>query len=329
MNTGRRRGVALLTVLLLVAAMSALAVGLLDDIRISLRRTKALREVDQARWYALGAEALARVRIAQLQALTPGRTTLAGDWEGRTFRFPIEEEGLLEVRIEDGSNCFNLNSLILRDPESEAYLRNDLARLELVALLRALEVSGLEAERIAATAADWIDPDQRAEANGAEDDAYTALERPYRTADGPMAEVSELRAVSGVTPALYRRLRPYLCALPDFNLAPINVNTLRLEDAPLVSMLTLGAVAPNQARSVIGARPAGGWESVLLFWQAPQLVAAEPPAPVLQQTRLETRFFALESHVVLGGADIVMTAQLEALSSGKLRVRARRWTADE
>jgi len=327
--TGNRRGVALLTVLLLVAAMSALAVGLLDDIRISLCRTKALREVDQARWYALGAETLARVRIAQLQALTPGRTTLAGDWEGRTFRFPIEEDGLLEVRLEDGSNCFNLNSLILRDPDTDSYLRNDLARLQLVALLRALEVSGLEAERIAAAAADWIDPDQRAEADGAEDDAYTALEQPYRTGDGPMAEVSELRAVSGVSPALYARLRPFLCALPDFNLAPINVNTLRPEDAPLVSMLALGAVSPQQARIVIGARPPGGWESALLFWAAPQFAPAQPPAPVLQQTRLQTRFFDLESRVVLGGADVVMTAQLESIPPGKVRVRARRWTADE
>lgn len=325
----QRRGVALLTVLLLVAAMSALAVGLLDDIRISLRRARTLREMDQARWYALGAEALARVRIAQLQALTPGRTTLAGDWEGRAFRFPIEEDGLLEVRVRDGSNCFNLNSLIQRDPESDAYVRNELGRRELAALLRALEVSGVEADRIAGAAADWIDPDQRAEADGAEDEAYTDLERPYRTGDGPMAEVSELRAVNGVTPALYRRVRPFLCALPDFDLAPINLNTLRVEDAPLVSMLTLGAVRPEQARIVIGARPPGGWESALVFWAAPQLAGAEPPAPVLQQTRLETRFFDVESRVVLGGADVVMTAQLESIPPGKVRVRARRWTADE
>ena len=48
-------GVALMTVLLLVAVMSTLAVGILDDIRFSLRRTENARNVGQAQWYALGA----------------------------------------------------------------------------------------------------------------------------------------------------------------------------------------------------------------------------------------------------------------------------------
>jgi general secretion pathway protein K len=321
--------VALLTVLLLVAAMSALAVGLLQDTRMALRRTKALREVDQARWYALGAEALARARIGQLQALTPGRTTLAGDWEGRTFRFPLDEGGLLEVTVRDGTACFNLNSLVRRDAESEAFLPDPLAREQFVALMRALEISALEAERIAAAAADWIDPDQRALAGGAEDDAYARAERRLRTGDGPMAEVSELRAVSGVTAEVYRTLRPFLCTLPDFELAPINVNTLRLEDAPLLSMLTRGAISPAQARVLLAARPANGWESLVLFWGQPQLASADPPARVLQQAQVRTRFFDLQSRVVLGGADVVMSAQLEAIAPERIRVRARRWTADE
>ena len=54
------QGVALLTVLLMVAVMAAIAVAVLDDIRFSVRRTANAQTTAQARWYALGAETLAR-----------------------------------------------------------------------------------------------------------------------------------------------------------------------------------------------------------------------------------------------------------------------------
>ncbi len=40
-----------------------------------------------------------------------------------------------------------------------------------------------------------------------------------------------------VTPELYERLRPWICALPGTALLPINVNTLLPEQAPLLAML--------------------------------------------------------------------------------------------
>src|SRR3546814_2109829 len=54
-----QKGVALLTVLLLVAVMSVLVMGMLDDIRFGLRRTSNAQAMAQAQWYALGAESLA------------------------------------------------------------------------------------------------------------------------------------------------------------------------------------------------------------------------------------------------------------------------------
>ncbi|HAV49421.1 MAG TPA: general secretion pathway protein GspK, partial [Brevundimonas sp.] len=61
-----RKGMALLTVLLMVTVMAAIAVALLDDVRFSTRRASNLASVGQAQWYALGAEALARKRIERL-----------------------------------------------------------------------------------------------------------------------------------------------------------------------------------------------------------------------------------------------------------------------
>ncbi|MFY8139424.1 MAG: type II secretion system minor pseudopilin GspK, partial [Caulobacter sp.] len=64
MRRADENGAALLTVLLLVAVMSVIAVGVLDDIRFGVHRTANATGRNQAQLYALGAEELARARIA-------------------------------------------------------------------------------------------------------------------------------------------------------------------------------------------------------------------------------------------------------------------------
>jgi general secretion pathway protein K len=46
--------------------------------------------------------------------------------------------------------------------------------------------------------------------NGAEDNAYLAAGKPYGAKDGPFDSVEELQLVLGMTPELYRRLKPAL-----------------------------------------------------------------------------------------------------------------------
>ena len=103
---------ALLTVLLLVAVMSVVAVVILDDVRFSVRRATNVETQAQLQWYAAGAESLARRQVADLVAADPIRTPLEPRWDGRVFSFPIEE-GALQAVVSDGQACFNLNSLVL------------------------------------------------------------------------------------------------------------------------------------------------------------------------------------------------------------------------
>ena len=58
-----REGMALLTVLLLVAVMSVVAVAVLDDVRFSVRRATNAEGQAQAQMYADGAELLALRQI--------------------------------------------------------------------------------------------------------------------------------------------------------------------------------------------------------------------------------------------------------------------------
>ncbi|MDP2214168.1 type II secretion system minor pseudopilin GspK [Phenylobacterium sp.] len=316
------RGVALLTVLLLVAVLATLASVVLDDIRFGLRRAANAQAVGQARWYALGAETLAAGQIGAL-ARAADRITLDGGWSDRPFSFPVEN-GLIQSRITDGAACFNLNSVV--QGAGDVLSRRDLGVAQFNALLTALTFAPREAEMLAAALTDWIDSDGVRESGGAEDEAYLAGTPAYRTGGTLLAEVSELRAIRGFTPGVYVRLRPYVCALPTTDLSPINVNTLTSDKAVLITMLTEGAVGPELARPVIAARPLGGW-SVEDFWRQPALVEHIPADP--SQVKATTRFFTLQTQVDYLDAEVVASGLFEVDPSGQVRLAARRWTYDE
>lgn len=320
------RGMALLIVLVLVAVISTLAVGILEDVRFAIRRTANAEAVGQARWYAMGAETLAEAQLRRLAKIDTARTTLRGGWNGRVFRFPIEG-GVMQGRVSDGVACFNLNSVVMG--AGDQLQARELGVRQFTALLTALRTPQGEAEALAGALADWIDSDDVRETAGAEDEAYARGLRPYRTAGALMAEVSELRAVRGVTPELYDRIRLFVCALPTVDLSPINVNTVPEDRAVLISMLTDGAVAPEAAARVLARRPPGGWSNTDAFWAEEGLADAAPGGEAGQQATVRTRFFTLETDVVFADAEVVSSALFEQDAAGDVRLVARRWTRDE
>lgn len=316
------RGVALLTVLLLVAVLATLASVVLDDIRFGVRRAANAEAVGQARWYALGAERLAASQIAALVGGS-GRVTLETGWAERTFSLPLEN-GMIQGRLADGAACFNLNSVV--DGTGDVISKRATGVAQFNALLTALGFAPREAEILAAALTDWIDSDGIRESGGAEDEAYLAGSQAYRTGGTLLAEVSELRAIRGFTGPVYDRLRPYVCALPTNDLSPINVNTLTPDKAVLITMLTEGKVSPELARRVIADRPAGGW-SASDFLQLPAIIQGVPADPgQIQET---TRFFTLQTEVTYLDAEVVASGLFEVDPSRQVRLVARRWTYDE
>ncbi|MEH6664946.1 MAG: type II secretion system minor pseudopilin GspK, partial [Brevundimonas sp.] len=173
-----REGMALLTVLLLVAVMAALSVVMLDDIRFSVRRATNASAMGQARWYGLGAETLARSQVRRLMDQNSSRTPLEPEWNGRTFDFPVDEGGAIRVTVRDGQACFNLNSVVTG--QDEALARNDDGVRQFLALAAATGVAEARARAMADALVDWIDSDSRSEPLGGEDGAYAGQANPYR-----------------------------------------------------------------------------------------------------------------------------------------------------
>lgn len=321
-----RRGMALLTVLLLVAVMAALCVVLLDDVRFSVRRTTNAESQAQAQAYAAGAEALARRRLSDLVRADPARTPLQPQWNGRVFALPLEEgEGRAVIR--DGQSCFNLNSLALG--QGEDLIARPEGAAQFIALGAALGVPRGRMAAVAAALTDWMDGDDEVSPQGAEDAAYASRPTPYRTGGVMLAEVSELRAVAGVDDELYRRLRPYLCALPEARLSPLNVNTLEPQDAVLLVAISRGVVGLNAAKAAIAARPATGWSSPDAFWAQPALSGVVVDEEAKGQITLATRYFDLRVEIEHGDARAVRTALIHVAPDGAARTVIRRWTPEE
>lgn len=316
----RQAGVALLTVLLLVAVMSVLVMSVLDDIRFGLRRASNAQSMAQAQWYALGTETLAMAQIERLSRRDPDRTTLVGDWNDRPLVFPVEH-GAISARLSDATACFNLNSVV--EGAAELWQRRDAGSIQFGALLRALDVPAHQADALVDALVDWIDSDSVPGGLGAEDPSYLSRSPAHRTSGALLAEPSELRAIVGFDDAIYTRLRPHVCALPTDALSPINLNTLDETDAVLLSMLTNGALGPDTARRLIRARPPGGWPDLDTFWSHRLLAGVETSESVREQISLQTRFFALQSQVEYAGAQVVSSALFEH-DAGRTRLVARR-----
>lgn len=298
----REEGAALINVLVLVGILSALAAGLFDRLRLARHLDAARGAAETAQATALAGEALLLARLPAMRSLPAGAVALPGG---------------SSVRLVPGGNCFNLNSVAI-GPAGAAVARPQ-GIAQFTRLLVALDLPEAEAIRIAAATADWIDADQQPQPGGAEDAAYARAVPAYRTGGTLMADVSEWRAVAGVTPALYARAAPHLCALPETALSRPNINSLAASDAPVLA--AIAGVPLVTARAAIAARPRAGWASAADFWNQPLLAGRSIAADALRQPQLH------DSHVAFtlsAGGVVVERGLIDATPGRPPRLLARR-----
>lgn len=304
------RGAALLSVLLLVAVMAVIAATALDRLTVATRIASSAATVDQGRAFAMAAEQITLRRIANLKSREPGKLSLSGDWLGRDIILPLPS-GEGRVKLRDENNCFNLNSLAAETLPGRLTQRRQ-AVAQFAALMTAVGVNAGQAAPIAGAAADWIDSDNVVGPLGAEDAAYRSMVGGYLPANRKMADVSELRAVRGVTPKIYARLRPWICVLPVAEPVKLNVNTLTVAQAPLVTMLLPDDISLSAARAALAARPAGGYGSSVRFWKSGPLRGIDPPVDVAEQVGVTSRWLALSTRIAMGEGQLAVQSLIDA-----------------
>jgi general secretion pathway protein K len=248
---GRQRGVALIIALILVALATILATKLSFDGWLERRRTIGIIATEQAYEFGTGAEALAADALNQIGQSAPASSSgtasasqtapvvagqsaqqvnLTQPWAQPTQPLPItspddpeaEPIGTLQAVMQDQQGRFNLNNLahMMQGPNGQWI--EDPQPLE--QFQRLLASVGLE-PKWAGMARDWIDPDdQPGQPDGAEDSVYTMQNPPYRTGNWPMMSPAELMNLPGFGADRYRKIAPYVTALPTAT-AKINVCT--------------------------------------------------------------------------------------------------------
>jgi general secretion pathway protein K len=234
--------------------------------------------------------------------------------------------GLVEARLRDGGNCFNVNS-VAQGNAREGLSRRPTGVAQFSGLMLLSGVPTAEAQRIAEAAADWIDSDIEAAPAGAEDGAYGAGEQPYRTGNTLFADPSELRALIGMRPEYYARIRPFICALPTADLSPINVNTLLPNQTLLLAMLAPGRLSDAAVRRVLATRPPAGWNNPTEFWRNEALSALAIPLDAQQQVQVRTDWFLLDISARVEQTEFFQTSLVDARLQPS-RVVQRRWERD-
>jgi general secretion pathway protein K len=191
-----------------------------------------------------------------------------------------------------------------------------------------MDVPEASARTIAESAADWVDAGVIPLPAGAEDAHYAQGEQGYRTGNTYFHDVSELRTVQGMTPDIYKRLRPWICALPVAGPSPINFNTLTPEQAPLVAMLAPERISLQVAAQAISERPPSGWESGPQFFLTPALKGVSAPLEAELQPQAATQWFSLDVTVEVNGAELEETALFDARTK-PVKLVSRRWGESE
>jgi general secretion pathway protein K len=309
---GDDRGAALVTVLIMVAVLSTLALAMMETSRFSMRRTANQTQMDQARWYVFGAEAYALRLVRDLTALDS--SVDQSQWQGRPFTYPLDD-GLMTLTLWDGSNCFNLNSLLSQD-EDGAFAADATGQIQLARIfdLRGIRIDGTGRALVAAIA-DWIDPDTFPGAGGAEDEAYASRGATYRPGNTLFADVSEVERIAGVDPSALRQLGDLVCVRPTNARNQLNINTLQIDDAALLAAAISGDLSLQAAEDVIRDRPAGGWNSIDAFFSHPRLAGRE----VTEQTKAlftkTSRYYVLVARVQHGGSVETSASLIEAIGA--------------
>jgi general secretion pathway protein K len=334
----RERGVALIIALILVALAAILATKLSFDSWLERRRAVSIMATEQAFHFGMGAEALAADVLTQsmqgvqmgpngqAQTTSSGTTTttsgnsnqvtLAQAWAQPTQPMPITPEndpegepiGVLQGSLEDMQGRFNLNNLahvvnlngqVMEDP------------VPLQQFQRLLVAVGLE-PKWAGIARDWIDADdQPGEPDGAEDSVYTSQTPPYRTGNWPMMSPSELMNLPGFGADRYRKIAPYVTALPTAT-AKINICTA---SAQVLQSFAENVSTDYTPELLASERKSGCFPDKQTF---ANVLGPKVAASVASWYSDTSTYFRLTTRVTLGTTEFTLYSLLYRTSGGKV-----------
>ena len=298
----QEHGVALITVMLILALATILAVSMSSRQQLDIHRSANVFNFEQAYQYVLGAESWAK-QILKRDFDDNKTDSLEDDWATVLPPLPIEG-GQMSGQIEDLQARFNLNNLVKNGKPNKLYVER------FKRLLRNIELN----EDMAMMIVDWVDSNEQTGFTGAEDNEYLNSSPAYRTANQSMADVSELLLIKGVDFEAYEKLRPFVCVLKSET--EINVNTASVEVlSSIVQDITL-----EDAKSLVEERNKEAHKKIEDFLQHPLLKQKKVKSEGLS---VSSQYFQLNSTAQIERISVEYTTILQRESDGSVNIIKR------
>lgn len=219
-----QQGIAVITVLLALAIAVLVCAEVISRVYASMKRSENYLNTQQAWEYALGGEAVAREMLAadfEKDELSSTKIDyLHEKWAQPLPKIKVTG-GDIAVEVYDMQSRFNLNNLISEDGEIQD--------TQVGVLQHLMSFLGVRTN-YADMAARWASYENDT------GDVYGSDKTPYRAADTQFGSVSELRLLSDFHADEYRRIAPYLSALP----VPVRIN-INTAPEPVLLALTDGS----------------------------------------------------------------------------------------
>jgi general secretion pathway protein K len=323
-SASQQKGVALITVMLIVALIAVLATQMTARLQLQMQRTSNIGSNQQAYWYAMGAEAFAKRILIQSFEDNGTVTSLEQLWAQGENTFPVPL-GEITGEITDLHSCFNLNALRSDDGTAAIGPDKPAAIVAFKELLIALNIEGVgnfEADSMADALSDWLDIDDSiSNSGGAEDSDYASKEFPYLAANNYLASIGELRVIEHFSVAVINKLKEYVCVLPNTNLNQVNINTIA-QDKPELLVAMLG-ITLNEATQVLSNREDDGFKTVAELFALSELSQATISADQKAQFTVKSEYFKLKTNASFNNSYFAMNIIMKVESKNKVNVISR------
>lgn len=253
MKADSQRGVALLTILLLVVSITVVAGAMLASQKIAIRRSGLLFDQNQL---------LQDINAGQQLAVTLIRADAKlndTDSEQDIWAQPIPPYTLgghsIDIELRDEGSRFNINNL---------YHNGAVDTAALAVFQRLLTQLNLEPDTAVAIL-DYQDADSEVYQDGGDENVVYA-QQSNRGADTALPNqallsIDQLAEVKGVDAQVLATLRPYITAVPYY--LPININTA----SPVLFAALVEGASSQQMQSIIELRAKQAFSSVDDVWQ--------------------------------------------------------------
>jgi len=297
MKADSQRGVALLTILLLVVSITVVAGAMLASQKIAIRRSGLLFDQNQL---------LQDINAGQQLAVTLIRADAKlndTDSEQDIWAQPIPPYTLgghsIGIELRDEGSRFIINNL---------YHDGAVDTAALAVFQRLLTQLNLEPD-IAIALLDYQDADSEVYQDGG-DESVVYAQQSNRGADTALPNqallsIDQLAEVKGVDAQVLATLRPYITAVPYY--LPININTAR----PVLLAALVEGASSQQMQSIVELRAKQAFGSVDDVWQLPVLSSIKA-----EERRALTPLLAVDSRAFMA----LITASDNA-DSGQVRQR--------